>query len=191
MGNDGNLRFLLASNWRYFKGSRNISLRSLGHQMICPHLELNYVHGRKFRRGPFELTVDLAIQEAGIAGKSKEHTDACRHCATDYAVEVTESYLDLRAWSDFGSGGSPLDTVWQSQCSMGSYGLPNWRLCGITVNHEPGSVRELYGREVREESVEPEETVESKETVEETVEPNSKPSVRASRRERFHPYKRH
>ncbi|KAI1764126.1 hypothetical protein GGR53DRAFT_466682 [Hypoxylon sp. FL1150] len=147
VNNLGDLRFLLSSTWRYFKGTRPISLRNIGYQKICPHLELNYTANDYLRRGFWRVLEDvvvLAIKEAQDGGESQEWTGSCPRCATDFAVNATTQYLDLRAWHDFGRGVSPLDLEWQSHCCMGFDGDANSRYAGLTLYHEPGSVRELY-----------------------------------------------
>ncbi|RYP66803.1 hypothetical protein DL771_007601 [Monosporascus sp. 5C6A] len=154
-GDDGNLRFLLLSTWRYHKGRKYISLRNMGYQIICPHLELNHCTSPHLRGDPCHV-LEAAVEEALKArGDGQERTGACPRCATDFSVQLTE-YLNLHVWQDFGPEGSPIDIAWKSQSAgRGLDGVENWRSTGPTLYHEPGSIRKLYGREVREEEVKP------------------------------------
>ncbi|KAI1398316.1 hypothetical protein F4819DRAFT_502465 [Hypoxylon fuscum] len=132
-GDDGNLRFLLLSTWRYYKGRKDILLHELGYQMICPHLRLNC--------GPCVL--ESATEKALKArGNGRERTGACPRCATDFSVQLTSGYLSLRVWQDFGSEGSPVDLAWKSQCAFynSDSGL-NCRYIKPTLYHKPGSIK--------------------------------------------------
>ncbi|RYP23582.1 hypothetical protein DL767_008774 [Monosporascus sp. MG133] len=155
-GDDGNLRFLLLSTWRYYKGREDISLRKIGYQIICPHLELNYCTSPYLRGGPCHV-LEAAVEEVLEArGDGQERTGACPRCATDFSVQLTSEYLNLYAWQDFGPEGSPVDLAWKSQSAgHGLDGVWNWRFTGPTLYHEPGSIRKLYGPEVPEEAVKP------------------------------------
>ncbi|RYO98547.1 hypothetical protein DL764_007054 [Monosporascus ibericus] len=155
-GDDGNLRFLLLSTWRYHKGREDISLRNIGYQRICPHLELNDCTVPCLHGDPSHV-LETAVEEALEArGDGRERIGACPRCATDFSVQLTSEYLNLHVWQDFGPEGSPVDLAWKSQSSAhGLDGVPNWRFAGPTLYHEPGTIRKLYGPEVPDEAVKP------------------------------------
>ncbi|KAI4864314.1 hypothetical protein F4820DRAFT_470651 [Hypoxylon rubiginosum] len=147
---DGNLRFMLLSTWRYRRDSyEDISFRNMGYQIICPHLETFYHPMEKLIRAPLHV-LEATFEEAFEAGPDgKERTSACPHCATDFSVRLTPTYMDLHVWQDFGSEVSPVDPAWKSHhfqkgCTPT---IENTRTSGPTIHHEPGSVRLLYGPE--------------------------------------------
>ncbi|KAI0008664.1 hypothetical protein F4779DRAFT_427208 [Xylariaceae sp. FL0662B] len=163
-GDDGNLRFLLLSTWRYHKRFWGISLRDIGHLIICPHQELNFYTISDLRSGHrlfLETAVEMALKGRG---DGQEQTGACPRCATDFSVQLTPEYLKLQVWQDFGPEGYPDDLAWISQSNC--RGLDsffffififffNRRAVGPTLYHEPGSIRKLYEPEVPKEVVEP------------------------------------
>ncbi|XXH03648.1 hypothetical protein Hte_010053 [Hypoxylon texense] len=153
----GNFGFLLFSTWKYHWDHKGVSLYRLGRQMICPHLELfflskNITLHSASQHPPSPLrNLETAILEAFSAlssgADSGERTGACSFCATDFSVRLTAEYIELHAWQDFGSEGSPLDPAWVSHCFPGVT-TTAFRPRRPTLYHEPGHIRSLYGPEV-------------------------------------------
>ncbi|KAI0451229.1 hypothetical protein F5B21DRAFT_487701 [Xylaria acuta] len=151
-GHDGNLRFLLLSTWRYYKGRSSIRLRDIGYQKICPHFELNYIGWRREEYCALQIAVIIALWNQD----GKESTGACPCCGTDFAVQLSSDYLDLHVWQDFGPEGTPLDAPWDTHLTF-----PNWieyQNCwfrGYNLYHEPGTIRKLYEPEAPEQAAKP------------------------------------
>ncbi|KAI1748993.1 hypothetical protein F4782DRAFT_550346 [Xylaria castorea] len=150
-GQDGNLRFLVLSTWRYYKDGGDIRSVDIGHQNICPHLGVNCPSCPMVYRSP-RSDLANAVERALIARKNG-FTGACRRCATDFMVRLSSDYLELRVWQDFGPEGSPDDHPY--------FNWPMWweisRRCfdGPNLYHRSGSLRTLYGPEAPEQVVKP------------------------------------
>ncbi|RYP19051.1 hypothetical protein DL765_003547 [Monosporascus sp. GIB2] len=146
-GDDGNLRFLLLSTWRYHKGLEDISLRNIDYQRICPHLRLSHWTSRYLCGHPCHVLEEVVEEALEARGDGQERTGACPRCATDFSVQLTSEYLDLHVWQDFGPECSPVDLAWKSQSAdRGLDGVRNCSLMGPTLYHQPGSIRKLYGQ---------------------------------------------
>ncbi|ERS97486.1 hypothetical protein HMPREF1624_05654 [Sporothrix schenckii ATCC 58251] len=71
---------------------------------------------------------------------------SCDRCPTDFSVRASDAGLEITVWQDFGPEASVTDVWWQSHVpgpvlqSM----APNTWQSGLTVEHDPGSVRALF-----------------------------------------------
>ncbi|KAI1820683.1 hypothetical protein F4861DRAFT_49086 [Xylaria intraflava] len=144
--NHGNLRFLLLSTWQYLRGSRDISLNNLGGRIICPHLDFNFWTYHHYHTNALATAVHQVFK-AEDTNSSEERAGGCPRCATDFSVRLSRGDLLLYVWQDFGPESSPFDLAWQSQIMGGSL-VPgvfnNSPWSGLTLYHEPGSVKKLY-----------------------------------------------
>ncbi|KAI6092330.1 hypothetical protein F4821DRAFT_279598 [Hypoxylon rubiginosum] len=148
---NGNLKFLLASNWRYSKDHKRILLHHLGYHQICPHLEWNYCNNcskrfcdKSYHDSPCH-TLYRATETVVEDRCKNQRIGACPRCPTDYSVQLMPEYLDLWVFQDFGSECSPIDLAWTTHCYNGPWGnSANWRKSGPTLYHEPGSVEKWF-----------------------------------------------
>lgn len=92
-------------------------------QILCPAME-------------FEELVTAAFDAPGC-----QVHGSCHRCPTDYAIYAKDAKtVSFRAWHDFGSHGSPLDLSWRAHVWTNE----NTPTGGLTLDHSPGSVRDLY-----------------------------------------------
>jgi hypothetical protein len=148
VGPDGNLRYLTLSVWVYKKDQEPVSLRAVGDLKICPHLVVFANSYPPLPHSPVE-SVGRAIETALHAGGSRaEQHYRCLRCPTDYSVQASPDRAELRVWQDLGPEGSPMNPAWRAHVRQ----LDNLRdpmtynrfTDGLSVTHEPGSVRRLY-----------------------------------------------
>ncbi|KAI0436755.1 hypothetical protein F4803DRAFT_556676 [Xylaria telfairii] len=135
VGDDGNMKFLLLSTWRYYKGYGDIYLDDIEFPQICPHLQM-YGFGdcslvTLARRNRLEAAVLEALEAQGDGGQGR--AGACTCCATDFFVRFTYKYLDLYVWQELGPGSSHLNCGCWSEFSYPRF---------------PGAIRALYGPKV-------------------------------------------
>ncbi|KAJ8126623.1 hypothetical protein O1611_g7016 [Lasiodiplodia mahajangana] len=141
-GRDGNPRLLLLSIWKYLAGGRDIMVRNIGRQRICPHLQFFDWDYPSYSNNLLQ-TFQWAL---GPGNRGTEWRSVCARCATDFSVMLRDGNLYLQVWQDFGPEGSPLDLTWRSQnVRPGLDGAVNSALTGPTLHHQPGSIEELYG----------------------------------------------
>lgn len=146
---DGKLRFLLLSTWTY-DTDRNVfmSREALGELAICPHTQFH--SGRNFyyicrNESALEGALNSAfgtIKRYQYAGMEAT-TGSCPQCPTDFALRVTRQYVEIRAWQDMGTEGSPGDLSWRIH-SMGFNHRYNRDCLNDSIPHTPGSVRERF-----------------------------------------------
>ncbi|KAI1461707.1 hypothetical protein F4805DRAFT_242113 [Annulohypoxylon moriforme] len=142
-GDDGIPRFLLLSKWRYEEDQRPLSLPAMGDLRICPHLRLLYGarRGVGHEIGSLRRIIDLYLPGGGANNRRGFYF--CCYCPTDLCVTKTPGRLELSAWQDLGSEGSPMDRSWRVHVldnPLSPRGHPH-------LSHEPGSVLRLYEKD--------------------------------------------
>ncbi|KAI0890682.1 uncharacterized protein GGS22DRAFT_16995 [Annulohypoxylon maeteangense] len=140
VGDDGNLRFLLLSSWRYEVDTKSITIPAMGDLKICPHLRLTYGARRGIGHeiGSLKRILSSFLPREGMDNKNGFYF--CCYCPTDLCVKTSRARLILSAWQDLGPEGSPMDKSWRVHIlgnPMISRGHPH-------LSHEPGSVLRLY-----------------------------------------------
>lgn len=128
-GDDGDMKFLLLSTWRYYKGYGEIYLDEVVFPKICPHLQMNAFNSYSLAYNGLEVAVMEALE---TQGDGQEWAGACTHCATDFSVQFSVKYLDLKVWQELVPENSFLNLGW------GQFTCPSF----------PGAIRRLYGPEV-------------------------------------------
>ena len=138
------LRYLVLSIWSYKQGvdGTSVSLDNMGYLSICPHLRI----------GPRQpCSWDPPLDRLGIAiakafNCGHEVQSMCHRCPTDFSIKATPRQAILQVWQDLGPEDSPTNMIWKAQKYdlREDSGSMNHRLGGITLEHEPGSVRTLY-----------------------------------------------
>ncbi|KAF0319903.1 hypothetical protein GQ607_012846 [Colletotrichum asianum] len=76
-------------------------------------------------------TIDKAFEETG-----QEFQGQCHICLTDYSILVESGRLICRAWTDYGTGNSPMEDEWQVQFGR-----------ELIIPHLAGSVRRRYEKQ--------------------------------------------
>ncbi|KAH8907443.1 hypothetical protein BR93DRAFT_967350 [Coniochaeta sp. PMI_546] len=171
-GADGQLRYLTLTTWRFQRDGQAISLDDMGDLKICTHLGVApYLPPPDFRypqlwRNPFLPHDFLAVAVLAALGQQQQQQQqqeeedhdhdgnsgasvvevcgACPRCPTDYAVRASRECVELMAWRDLGPEGSPMSLAWRVQVSDLRPDHWNSIHVGLTLDHEPGSVRALY-----------------------------------------------
>ncbi|KAI0975422.1 hypothetical protein F4678DRAFT_420225 [Xylaria arbuscula] len=143
------LKFLLLSTWRCYTRKKKISFNDIGDLPICPHVTIEPWY--PWRPSDPGYGLQQAIHGALEGrGDGKEHTGSCPRCTTDFSVKLESRWLDLHVWQDFGSESSPGDIAWEVHCDRLSLnGTPNLWDIGLTLEHEPGTIRKLYEKNGR------------------------------------------
>ncbi|KAH8664234.1 hypothetical protein BX600DRAFT_540726, partial [Xylariales sp. PMI_506] len=138
------LRYLVLSTWSYDQGvdGTSVSLDNMGYISIRPPLRI----------GPRQpCSWDPSLDRPGIAIVTDfncgfEVQNMCHRCPTDFSIKATPWQAILQVWQDLGPEDSPVNLIWKAQKYdlRVDIGCMNHRLGGITLEHEPGSVRTLY-----------------------------------------------
>ncbi|KAI8948050.1 hypothetical protein F4801DRAFT_581804 [Xylaria longipes] len=111
-GPNGDLRFLLLSTWRYYKGTEDICVPGLGQQIICPHLYTYRAIDPKLRRPLLHFGIFESVVNQALKARGQVRAGSCTLCATDFAVRLSSEYLDLHVWQDLGPECYPIDLAW-------------------------------------------------------------------------------
>jgi hypothetical protein len=157
VGADGHLRYLTLSTWLYQRDRQPVSLDAMGDLMICPHLGFapyDAPPGYSFPalwQYPYWPADQLAvaikatlIQQDDDRTAATEVRGACPRCPTDFAVQASPDCAELHVWRDLGTEGSPTSLTWRVHVRDLRPSYRNGICDGLTLEHEPGSVRALY-----------------------------------------------
>ncbi|WQF87392.1 Putative F-box domain-containing protein [Colletotrichum destructivum] len=87
--------------------------------------------------------------ERALRNLGREVSGHCNYCPTDYSVVASVDECTVTAWYDFGSYELVRYYMWMTHCESPSHWLLN--LDKLAIRHVPGSVRELYFRDLKEE----------------------------------------
>ncbi|KAI1807811.1 hypothetical protein F4811DRAFT_573314 [Daldinia bambusicola] len=149
LGLDGRPKFLLLSTWTYNYTDLAIAMsrKTLGDLAICPHIQFRSGESLYYARAirpELEDALDIAIEAVQKRQhKSMQVCASCPQCPTDFAVKVMGRQVEIRAWQDMGTEGSPRDLSWRVH-SMGFNFRENRACIDPSVPHPPGSVRDLF-----------------------------------------------
>jgi hypothetical protein len=158
MGADGHLRYLTLSTWLYQRDRQPVSLDAMGDLTICPHLGFGPYHAPPnfsfdpgLWRYPYWKLDQLAIAIKTAFGQHdvngtvvSEVHGACHRCPTDFTVQASPDWAKLCVWRDLGPEGSPTSLAWKVHIRGLLPPHRNIINSGLTLAHEPGSVRALY-----------------------------------------------
>ncbi|OTB11294.1 hypothetical protein K445DRAFT_379381 [Daldinia sp. EC12] len=148
-GLDGQLRFLLLSTWTYKYMDRNIAMsrETLGDLAICPHTQFRSSKSLYYARASqpgLEDALDTTIEAVEqCQHESMERSGSCPQCPTDFTVRATRRHIEIRAWQDLGTEGSPRDLAWRVH-TMGLNFRENRDCVDCSIPHPAGSVRDLF-----------------------------------------------
>ncbi|KAI1115509.1 hypothetical protein F5Y14DRAFT_450084 [Nemania sp. NC0429] len=148
-GHDGKLRYLLRSVWRYYynKGADDIRIGDI----VCPcsHSGQDFPVRLPHRDAPPRV-FDAVLREAIEAGPDGvERTGGCTRCATDFAVRLTPTHLDVQAWQDLTPedstpGDHYPDDPERNTEFCGAWVPLRWLTRYYALEADLGSVRKLY-----------------------------------------------
>ncbi|KAI1657472.1 hypothetical protein F4813DRAFT_360131 [Daldinia decipiens] len=151
---DGKLRFLLLSTWVY-KADPNVAIScmaisrmAMGELAICPHCQFRSGRNFYYIRGK-EPALEDALGSALLmvhkyqCGGMEMPTGSCPRCPTDFALQATTHSVEIQAWQDMGTEGSPRDLSWRIH-TMGLSARENRDCLDASVPHTPGSIRERF-----------------------------------------------
>ncbi|TQN68286.1 hypothetical protein CSHISOI_07178, partial [Colletotrichum shisoi] len=120
---------------------------------VCPHATLVSAGGH----GMIPFLADRFCNpeyvrdelERALRNLGREVSGHCNYCPTDYSVVASVDECTVTAWYDFGSYELVRYYMWMTHCESPSHWLLN--LDKLAIRHVPGSVRELYFRDLKEE----------------------------------------
>ncbi|XXH05984.1 hypothetical protein Hte_012429 [Hypoxylon texense] len=147
-----------------------MSRASLGDLTICPHTgfcdeEYRCLYGNGGYINPtLEDAVDEALDMAQVDGDGDENNDEvdddndgededgdededgvrgwCPWCPTDFRVRASRKHIEIRAWQDMGTEGSPTDPEWRVH--VASHGQDGGDDLGPATRRGDGSAREMF-----------------------------------------------
>lgn len=144
-------RFLLQVKREFRSDTAAVSFDAYREERICPHLLISspYYLTRELPHdmilrifGPVGLLVHVRLTLAGNFGRTL--TGHCPHCPTDYIVLAHPGIVTICSWHDLGSYGNPFSEQW----TVHTRNSQNEYSSGLIVHHHPGSVRDMYLRDL-------------------------------------------
>lgn len=132
-------RFILMTTFDFHEAAAPLSYETISRTMIkiCPHLVIGFFS----RDNPLTAGIRFAFQAADGQSGSYQEFRSCDRCPTDYLILIRERRATFYAWTDLGSGSSPMDPCWSSHLLDHK---TNNQFTGTKFCYEHGSVRDMY-----------------------------------------------
>ncbi|KAH7327758.1 hypothetical protein B0I35DRAFT_871 [Stachybotrys elegans] len=128
-------RFLYKTVMEFEGEIRTAPERALNKLWICHHQWVVEPIPASHPNHRYWNALEECCQKDGI-----EVRGSCPACPTDFAVLKTQSCLVVKAWTDLGTGETPIDPLWRSRATIISSPNSEEDCC----YKDPGSIRELY-----------------------------------------------